>query len=111
MRKALAVAVLACAGVLLAACGSTGAHSPAHKAPSHVITAVQACQMLNTTQAAYGMSGTRGRRALAYVEAHISPAGEGAAIKRAVAGELAHPPVHNMSAYNADWVNDCMVTG
>jgi hypothetical protein len=71
----------------------------------------RACHLLSATQAAYGMSGAQGRRMLAYVKAHVSTAGEGAAIKRAAAGELAHPPVHNMSAYNADWVNDCMLAG
>jgi hypothetical protein len=76
---------------------------------AHQITAAKACALLNATQAAYGMAGAKGRRVLAYVEAHISTAGEGAAIKRAVAGELAHPAVNNTSAYNGDWVNDCML--
>jgi hypothetical protein len=83
--------------------------STAPKAATRQITAAKACRLLNAAQAAYGMSGARGRRVLAYVEAHISAGGEGAAIKRAVAGELAHPPVHNTSAYNAEWVNDCMM--
>ncbi len=69
----------------------------------------QACRLLDATQARYGMASKAGRAALAHVKASITTAGEGAAIRRAAAGELSHQAVNETSPYNADWVGACLL--
>jgi len=76
------------------------------------MSARRACGILNSAQAQYGMSGAQGRAALRQVVAGLASTGVSGQIRQAALGELAHPPVNNVSQYNADWVNDCLgVTG
>ena len=93
------------------AAGKTSAAAPAGSSArtTRYMSAKHACQTLNATQAQYGMSGAQGRATLRLVVANLASTGMSGRIKRAAAEELAHPPVHNESQYNADWVNDCIL--
>lgn len=108
-RTPAAVLTAAALAVLAAGCAAAAPSHPAPRAsspPAATMTASQACADLNSTQAAYGMTGTKGRAALQYVAVHASNvtlAGDaGAMLRDEVAGSS------SVGQDEANWVNECM---
>src|SRR5258708_32411832 len=96
MRRALVVATVT--GILALTGCSAGGTLPALKQHSasvrtHDFMGVsQACEILNATQARYGMSGARGRAALRLVAMRLASTGRSGRINGAATGGPAHPP-------------------